>query len=74
MEDKKESSSEQTKKHVFKCNNPGCEKESSLRCPYCKKYGIVEQSYFCGKACFNSYWKTHKILHEDYEPVNDGFN
>lgn len=74
MEDKKESNSEQTKKHVFKCNNPGCEKESSLRCPYCKKYGIIEQSYFCGKACFNSYWKTHKILHEDYEPVNDGFN
>ena len=73
MEDKKEASSEESKKHIHKCNNPGCEKESSLRCPYCKKYGIIDKSYFCGKACFNTYWKTHKLLHEDYEPIDDGF-
>ena len=74
MEDKKEASSEESKKHIHKCNNPGCEKESSLRCPYCKKYGIIDKSYFCGKACFNTYWKIHKLLHEDYEPIDDGFD
>ena len=72
MESKKDS--ENTKKHEHTCNNPGCNKSSSLRCPYCKKYGIVEKSYFCGKECFNSYWKTHKIIHEDYEPIDDDFN
>ena len=39
-----------------------------------QKYGIIDKSYFCGKACFNTYWKTHKLLHEDYEPIDDGFD
>ena len=74
MESKKESKSEKSQKQEHTCNNPGCNKVSTLRCPYCKKYGIIEKSYFCGKECFNSYWKTHKIIHEDYEPIDDGFN
>ena len=72
-EKKEEEEEEEEEEPVFKCNNPGCEKEANLRCPNCKKYGIVKESYFCGKQCFNSYWKTHKVLHEDYEPINDGF-
>ena len=74
MEDKKEEKKESKEnKKTFKCNKPGCENVSNLRCPYCKKYGILEESYFCGKECFNSYWKEHKKIHEDYEPINDGF-
>ena len=67
MEDKME------EKKVFICNNPDCNNISKLRCPNCKKYGIIKESYFCGKECFNSYWVTHKAIHELYEPIEDGF-
>ena len=75
MEEKKEEKQEKEteKKETFTCNKPGCENDAKLRCPKCKKYGILKESYFCGKECFNSYWKTHKIIHEDYEPIDDDF-
>ena len=55
------------------CNAPNCEKEGKLRCPNCIKLGIKDKSYFCGKECFQSYWKEHRKIHEDYEPIDDGF-
>ena len=58
---------------THKCNKPGCDKESKLRCPNCKKLGIKEESYFCGKECFQSYWTEHRKIHEEYEPIDDGF-
>ena len=51
----------------------GCEKEANLRCPNCKKLGIKSESYFCGKECFNSCWAEHKKIHDEYEPLDDGF-
>lgn len=48
-----------------KCNKPGCSNEGKLRCPNCKKLGIKEESYFCGKECFQSYWKEHRAIHEE---------
>ena len=39
-----------------KCINKNCKKEANLRCPNCKKLGIKEESYFCGKECFISFW------------------
>ena len=58
---------------IQKCNNKGCEKEAKLRCPNCKKLGIKNESYFCGKECFNTCWAEHKKIHEEYEPIDDGF-
>ena len=58
---------------VHTCNNKGCEKEAKLRCPNCKKLGIKEESYFCGKECFNAAWKEHKQIHDEYSPIEDDF-
>lgn len=58
---------------THKCNKPGCTNESKLRCPNCKKLGIKDESYFCGKECFQSYWAEHRKIHEEYEPIDDGF-
>lgn len=55
------------------CNAPNCEKQGKLRCPNCIKLGIKDKSYFCGKECFQSFWKEHRKIHEDYEPIDDGF-
>ncbi|MCQ2816056.1 MAG: zinc finger MYND domain-containing protein [archaeon] len=46
------------------CNKPGCSNESKLRCPNCIKLGIKNESYFCGKDCFKSFWSEHKKIHE----------
>jgi hypothetical protein len=48
---------------INKCNKKGCDKDSKLRCPDCKKLRIKDESYFCGKECFKSYWNEHKQLH-----------
>ena len=61
------------KEEIHKCNKKGCEKEANLRCPNCKKLGIKSESYFCGKECFNSCWAEHKKIHDEYEPLDDGF-
>lgn len=58
---------------THKCNKPGCTNEGKLRCPNCKKLGIKEESYFCGKDCFKSYWTEHRKIHEEYEPIDDDF-
>ena len=47
------------------CAGKNCKNVGKLRCPNCKKFGIKDNSYFCGKECFNSSWATHKLLHED---------
>lgn len=47
------------------CANPNCTKEAKLRCPNCKKYGIKDGSFFCGKECFTSTWAEHKKVHKD---------
>ena len=54
----------------YKCNKPGCDKDGKLRCPNCKKYGIKNESYFCGKECFTSYWASHKQIHEECKRIN----
>ena len=48
-----------TSKKTHICNAPNCEKEGKLRCPNCVKLGIKDKSYFCGKECFQSYWKEY---------------
>lgn len=50
---------------INKCSNLKCSNAAKLRCPHCKKYGIKDGSFFCGKECFNSCWTIHKVLHED---------
>ena len=48
------------------CSNSKCDKPvDKLRCPHCKKYGIVQNSYFCSKECFTGSWSEHKKLHAD---------
>ena len=56
-----------------KCNKPGCDKVANLRCPNCKKLGIINASYFCGKECFTEAWKDHLKIHSEYEPIEDDF-
>ena len=36
-------------------------------CPDCGKptRKVKEESYFCGKECFQSYWKEHRAIHEE---------
>ena len=68
-----ESKKKKKKKEVHKCNNKGCDKDATLRCPNCQKLGIKDESYFCGKDCFNSCWGEHKKIHDDYTPIDDGF-
>lgn len=50
---------------VLKCNKTGCTNDGKLRCPECVKLKIKEESYFCGKDCFKSYWGEHKSIHEE---------
>lgn len=72
-EEEESSDDEEEEEQVFTCNKPGCKNEAHLRCPTCKKYNILKESFFCGKDCFKSYWSEHKKIHEDYEPIDDGF-
>lgn len=52
------------------CSGKNCQNIGKLRCPNCKKFGIKEKSFFCGKECFNSSWATHKLLHADCKYMN----
>jgi len=52
-------------KEIIKCNKTVCTNEAKLRCPGCKKYNIKNESYFCGKECFKSFWSEHKKIHEE---------
>lgn len=39
------------------CGNPA----SSMSCPTCKKLGVQPLAQFCGQACFEAFWPTHKV-------------
>lgn len=58
-------SQEEKKEQKNLCNKPGCTNESKLRCPQCVKFKIKDQSYFCGKDCFKSFWGEHTKIHKE---------
>jgi methionyl aminopeptidase len=49
------------------CSVPGCPSKAKFRCPSCIKLGMIDNSYFCSKDCFQQFWNLHKIFHTNFK-------